>query len=83
MSTIKDFRGSQWGAQVSIQLVQQIPGHGLRGSIPRQGTRVYRSLYRARDPQPVQIGVTGNKPCQEKLDRKGPVVSCTKTAYPP
>ena len=57
MSTIKDFRTSQCGAQVSIHLVQQIPGHGLRGSIPCQGARVYRSLYRARDPQPVQTDI--------------------------
>ena len=72
MSTIKDFRGSQWGAQVSIQLVQQIPGHGLRGSIPRQGPRVYRSLCRARDPQPVQTGVTGTKTMPGKTEQERP-----------
>ena len=46
MSTIKDFRRSQWGAQVSITLVQQIPGHGL-GTKGLQGPRVYRDQAHA------------------------------------
>jgi hypothetical protein len=47
-------------ANVSITLVQQIPGRGLRGSIPRQG-QGFTGVYTVPGTLlPVQTGVTGN-----------------------
>jgi hypothetical protein len=63
-----NFRGSYWVAQVSIMLVHQITGHGLRRSIPRQGPRVYMSLCRSMQVKQAL------KPCQEQLDRIDPIL---------